>query len=79
MSVARDTTRFLCCTDRTQSKEEDAMTLSSHLQELRKKHQYLSDQVEAAQRSPGTDDLVITDLKKQKLRLKEEIQRLSDA
>ena len=55
------------------------MTLSSHLQELRKKHQFLSDQVEAAQRSPSTDDLIITDLKKQKLRLKEEIQRLSNA
>ena len=53
------------------------MALSSHLQELRKKHQFLSEQVEAAQRSPGTDDLQITDLKKQKLRLKEEIQRLS--
>lgn len=53
------------------------MTLSSHLQELRRKHQNLSEQVEAAQRSPGTDDLVVTDLKKQKLRLKEEIQRLS--
>jgi hypothetical protein len=54
------------------------MTLSSHLQELRKKHQHLSDQVEAAQRSPGTDDLAITTLKKQKLLLKEEIQRLSN-
>jgi hypothetical protein len=53
------------------------MTLSSHLQELRKKHQYLSEQVEAAHRSPSTDDLEIIDLKKQKLRLKEEIQRLS--
>jgi hypothetical protein len=53
------------------------MALSSHLQELRKKHQFLSDQVEEAQRSPSTDDLTITDLKKQKLRLKEEIQRLS--
>jgi hypothetical protein len=61
----------------TQSIEEDAMTLSSHLQELRKKHQYLSEQVEAAHRSPSTDDLEIIDLKKQKLRLKEEIQRLS--
>ena len=79
MSVTRDTTRFLCCTVSTQSKEEDVMTLSSHLQELRKKHQYLSDQVEAAQRSPSTDDLEITDLKKQKLRLKEEIHRLSNA
>ena len=53
------------------------MALSSHLQELRKKHQFLSEQVEAAQRSPSADDLEITDLKKQKLRLKEEIQRLS--
>jgi hypothetical protein len=77
MSVSRDTTRFLWCTEGTQSIEEDAMTLSSHLQELRKKHQYLSEQVEAAQRSPSTDDLEIIDLKKQKLRLKEEIQRLS--
>lgn len=53
------------------------MNLSSHLQELRKKHQSLSDAVEAAQRSPGVDDLKIASLKKQKLRLKEEITRLS--
>ena len=53
------------------------MTLNSHLQELRKKHQYLSDEVEQAQRSPSADDLTITALKKQKLRLKEEIERLT--
>ncbi|SLN21255.1 YdcH family protein [Roseisalinus antarcticus] len=53
------------------------MSLSSHLQELRKKHQNLSDAVEAAQRSPATDDLEIAHLKKQKLQLKEEISRLS--
>ncbi|MEO1788815.1 MAG: DUF465 domain-containing protein [Pseudomonadota bacterium] len=55
------------------------MTLSSHLQELRKKHQTLSEQVEEAQRSPATDDAQITDLKKQKLRLKEQIARLQSA
>jgi hypothetical protein len=55
------------------------MSLSSHLQELRKKHQTLSEQVEMAQRNPATDDLQITTLKKQKLRLKEEIQRLGSA
>jgi len=55
------------------------MTLSSHLQELRRKHQTLSERVEEAQRAPGTDDLVIADLKKKKLRLKEEIERLSHA
>lgn len=53
------------------------MALSTHLQELKKKHQVLSDAVEAAQRSPGTDDLEIARLKKEKLHLKEEITRLS--
>ena len=53
------------------------MSLSSHLQELKKKHQHLSDSVEALQRSPATDDLEIARLKKQKLVLKEEITRLS--
>ncbi|MEN8831147.1 MAG: DUF465 domain-containing protein [Pacificibacter sp.] len=53
------------------------MTLSSHIHELKKKHQTLTEAVEKAQRSPSTDDLKIADLKKQKLRLKEEITRLS--
>lgn len=55
------------------------MSLGSHLQELRKKHQILSEAVEEAQRHPGYDDLEIADLKKQKLRIKEEIARLSQA
>ena len=55
------------------------MTLSSHLEELRKKHRNLSDQVEEAQKRPGTSDFQITDLKKQKLRLKEQIERLESA
>ena len=53
------------------------MSLSAHLEELKKKHQALSEQVEEAQRSPGVSDLEIAELKKQKLRLKEEIARLS--
>ena len=53
------------------------MSLSSHLEQLKKKHLTLSAEVEAAQRAPGTQDLQITELKKQKLRLKEEITRLS--
>ena len=52
------------------------MSLNAHLTELRKKHQTLSDAVEAAQRSPGTDDLEIRAMKKQKLQIKEEIERL---
>ncbi|WP_425051475.1 YdcH family protein [Psychromarinibacter sp. S121] len=55
------------------------MSLSSHLEELRRKHENLSAQVETALQRPGTDDLEITALKKQKLRLKEEIHRLSSA
>jgi len=54
------------------------MSLSSHVEELKKKHQNLSEQVEEAQRSPGVSDFEISELKKQKLRLKEEIARLSE-
>lgn len=55
------------------------MSLNSHLTELKKKHQNLSDQVEAAQKSPAMDQLRIVALKKEKLRLKEEISRLNTA
>lgn len=55
------------------------MSLHARLQELRKKHQSLSEAVEDAQRSPGVDDLRITEMKRQKLKLKEEITRLSGA
>ncbi|MBA3324335.1 MAG: DUF465 domain-containing protein [Rhodobacteraceae bacterium] len=53
------------------------MTLSSHLTELRKKHQALSEMIEAEQRNPGSDDLSIKQLKVKKLHLKEEIERLA--
>lgn len=53
------------------------MSLSSHLAELKKKHKELSCEVEEAQRSPGVDGLELAVLKKQKLKLKEEIVRLS--
>ena len=55
------------------------MGLSSHVDELRKKHQQLSSMIEEEQRSPGSDDLAITQLKRKKLRIKEEIQRYSMA
>ena len=53
------------------------MSVHAHLEELKRKNQSLSDEVEAAQRSPGSDDLEIAALKKAKLKLKEEISRLS--
>lgn len=55
------------------------MSLSSHLEELQKKHHALDTMVEDAQKSPGYDDLQLTRLKKEKLRLKEEIERLTHA
>ncbi|MHA6266037.1 DUF465 domain-containing protein [uncultured Aliiroseovarius sp.] len=55
------------------------MSMSSHLEELRRKHEVLSEKVEAAQRAPGSSDLEISELKKQKLKLKEEIERLATA
>lgn len=53
------------------------MTLSTHISELKRKHESLSEAVEAAQRAPSVDGLHIAQMKKQKLKLKEEIERLS--
>lgn len=53
------------------------MTIASHLVELRRKHESLSEMVDQAQRSPAVDALKIAELKKQKLRIKEEIARLA--
>ena len=49
------------------------MSLNSHVEELKKKHQTLSDKVEALQRAPGSSDTEIAALKKEKLRIKEDI------
>ena len=48
-----------------------------HMTELKRRHAALSAEVEAMQRSPGTDDLRIASLKKQKLAIKEEMVRMS--
>ncbi|MEE9453701.1 MAG: DUF465 domain-containing protein [Paracoccaceae bacterium] len=53
------------------------MSLRSHLNELRKKHETLSGKIETEQRSPGSDDLDVAGLKKEKLLLKEEIVRIA--
>ncbi|MGF1445254.1 MAG: YdcH family protein [Pikeienuella sp.] len=53
------------------------MSLTSHLSQLREKHARLDQRIEEAARHPSTDDLEVTALKRQKLQLKEEIERLS--
>ncbi len=53
------------------------MAFDAHLEALKRKHMAVSDAVEQAQRAPGIDDLKVATMKKEKLRLKEEITRLS--
>ena len=53
------------------------MNMGSHISELKKKHDQLSSQVEKIQSRPSTDPLTVVSLKKQKLKIKEEIERLS--
>ena len=52
------------------------MTMSSHVLNLRKKHQELSEEIEEAQRDLATDDLHLSEMKKRKLKIKVEIFRL---
>ena len=53
------------------------MALNAHLETLKRKHQEINEAVKHAQRAPGIDDLQVATMKKEKLRLKEEITRLS--
>lgn len=55
------------------------MSVSSHLDELRRKHAVLEQKIETEIRSPGSDDLQITEMKREKLRLKDEISRLASS
>ena len=53
------------------------MALDTHIAELRDRHKALEREIENQIHHPSSDDLRIAELKKQKLRLKEEIERLS--
>ncbi len=55
------------------------MSVEAHVAELRKKHEALSQLIETEQRHPSASDLEIGKLKKERLRLKEEIARLNPA
>jgi hypothetical protein len=52
------------------------MGLESHIQELTDRHHKLDNQIQEEQHRPHPDDIVLAELKKKKLRLKEEIERL---
>ena len=52
------------------------MSLQSHLAELERRHQALETAIEKEKVHPATDDLKLCAMKKEKLRLKDEIERL---
>ena len=53
------------------------MSVASHLDHLRDKHEALKEQIKDEERQPGTDNLAIAALKRKKLQIKDEIARLS--
>jgi hypothetical protein len=52
------------------------MALDAHLVELSEKHRALDRKIEEELARPTTDNLRIAELKRQKLRLKDEMERL---
>jgi hypothetical protein len=52
------------------------MTTEAHLAELERRHQALEREIEEAMHHPGIDTLTLTELKRKKLLLKDEISRL---
>ena len=52
------------------------MSMQSHLAELEKRHQALEDEINDCLTHPATDDLRIVELKRRKLHVKDEIERL---
>jgi len=52
------------------------MSMASHLAELERRHTALERDLEDAIVHPGTDSLQISELKRRKLQVKDEIERL---
>lgn len=53
------------------------MNVDSHLDQLRQRHQGLKARIREEERHPSVDHLEITAMKREKLHLKEEIERLA--
>jgi len=52
------------------------MTMQAHLAELERKHRALEDEIAEALAHPSSDGLKIAELKRRKLQVKDEIERL---
>jgi hypothetical protein len=55
------------------------MAIQAHLAELERKHAALEDQIHEALMHPSTDDIEIVELKRRKLMVKDQIERLRSA
>jgi hypothetical protein len=56
--------------------KEARMSVESHLAELERRHLALKKELEDAMSHPGTDDIHLSDLKRRKLLVKDQIARL---
>ena len=52
------------------------MTIEAHIETLEKKHGVLEEQLHSAMLHPSSGDAEIAELKRQKLRVKDQIERL---
>lgn len=52
------------------------MTVSTHMEALKKKHSELENQLDAARMSLSTDNVHIANLKRKKLHIKDELEKL---
>jgi hypothetical protein len=57
-------------------KETGHMAIESHLAELERRHQALEQELNEAQSHPSIDDLILAELKRRKLLVKDEIARI---
>jgi hypothetical protein len=55
---------------------EVPMAIQAHLAELERKHEALENQLHEALNHPSTDDITIVEIKRRKLQVKDEIERL---
>jgi hypothetical protein len=76
-AAAIDSRRQSCTLDRPErSQMEVPMAIQAHLAELERKHEALEDQLHEALNHPSTDDITIVEIKRRKLQVKDEIERL---
>ncbi len=76
--VRLDKSILICHTHRVENliKTEESMALDAHVTELSDKHRALEKQIENEMARPSADDIEISKLKREKLRIKDELERL---